>query len=363
MNDQVSQKILKLHEELRFWWTDLCRIAIALYDPGADTLSTFVSSNDRDNPLTHYQAQLEDVPSLQKIAAEGQPRIIDNLRTLADSGSHHTQSLLAAGVLSSYTVPVYSSNQELTGFLFFNSDQTNYFNQELVHHLDIYAQLLIALLEAEISPIKVLSAAVYTAKRFTSWRDEETGEHLARVSHYSRLIANGLHEKKGLSDEYIEFLFQFAPMHDIGKITIPDKILLKPGPLDRQERDIMNTHVSKGVEIVDQLVESFSLHGVTHVEIMRNIVHYHHERWDGKGYLQGLSGEEIPLEARIVALADCFDALLSERPYKPAWSFEKTKGYLREQSGRHFDPACVDALLIDQAQIHSIRERFADKAT
>jgi len=125
----------------------------------------------------------------------------------------------------------------------------------------------------------------------------------------------------------------------------------------------MNTHVSKGVEIVDQLVESFSLHGVTHVEIMRNIVHYHHERWDGKGYLQGLSGEEIPLEARIVALADCFDALLSERPYKPAWSFEKTKGYLREQSGRHFDPACVDALLIDQAQIHSIRERFADKAT
>jgi len=362
MSDQISRKIINFHQELRFWCKALCRLSIALYDPNDDTLSTFVSSNNDENPLTHYQALLSDVPSLKTIADTRVPRVIDDLRSLEKSPSIHTRTLLNAGVRSSYTIPMFGANDQLSGFLFFDATEAEYFTQELIHHLDVYAQLVAALVEAEIAPTKVLSAAVYTAKRFTSWRDEETGEHLARVSHYARLIAHTLAASHGIDDEFIEFLYQFAPLHDIGKISIPDNILLRQGPLDAAQRKVMDTHVTKGVEIVDELIESFSLHGITHVDILRNIVLYHHEHWDGAGYPHGLRGEDIPLEARIVGVADCFDALLSVRPYKQAWSMDETRAYILEKRGHQFDPACVDALLGNQKKIDDIRERFVDRA-
>jgi len=360
VSNSISQKVLRLHQELSFWWQDLCRIAVALYDPLDEQLTTFVSNSSHDDPLTQYRMPLAEVPSLQELARKRSNRIIEDLHDLKQSTSHHTRCLIEAGFRSSYTVPMFSPNGQLIGFLFFDSNKPGYFDQALIHHLDIYAELLSALIQSEIAPAQTLSAAVFTAKRFTDLRDEETGAHLARVAHYARLIASKLAGRYGLNDEYIEFLYQFAPLHDIGKVAIPDQILLNSRRLDERERRIMQTHVVRGLEIVDEMIANFGLHSLDHVEILRDIVLYHHEQWDGNGYPQGLAADAIPLAARIVCVADCFDALLSQRPYKPAWEFAKVKAHLLQERGSKFAPDCVDALLSDEPEIESIRQRFQE---
>jgi putative two-component system response regulator len=167
--------------------------------------------------------------------------------------------------------------------------------------------------------------------RAAEFRDNETGFHVIRMSHHSRLLA--LAANTGA--DWADLLFNAAPMHDVGKIGIPDRILLKPGRLDADEWEIMKTHSAIGGEII----------GKDNSELMRLsrlIAHSHHEKWDGSGYPDGLKGEQIPLAARIVAVADVFDALTSERPYKKAWSIEDAQAYIQREKGKHLDPNVVD---------------------
>lgn len=182
-------------------------------------------------------------------------------------------------------------------------------------------------------------------------RDPETGAHILRMANYSRLIATNL----GLSDEQQQMVLDAAPMHDIGKVGIPDHILLKPGKLTPEEFAIMKTHARLGYQILagsqSEIVQSGA-----------EIALAHHEKYDGSGYPQGLRGTEIPLFARIVAVADVFDALTSERPYKSAWPIAKAVAFLREGAGQHFDPQCVDAFLSDWDKVVEIRERYQDEA-
>lgn len=180
-------------------------------------------------------------------------------------------------------------------------------------------------------------------------RDPETGAHILRMANYSRLIGENL----GLSEDQQQMLLDAAPMHDIGKVGIPDHILLKPGKLTPEEFAIMKTHAMLGYQI---LAGSQS-------EIVQNgaeIALAHHEKFDGSGYPQGLRGQAIPLYARIVAVADVFDALTSERPYKSAWPLDKAVQFLKEGAGQHFDPACVAAFLSKWEKIVEIRERYKD---
>lgn len=164
------------------------------------------------------------------------------------------------------------------------------------------------------------------------YRDQETGNHIVRMAKYARLIA----EELKLSAMECDEIESAAPMHDIGKIGIPDQVLLKPGRHTEEEQAIMRRHPLIGHEI---LAESPS----RYLQMGAVIALGHHEKFDGSGYPQGLAGEEIPLPARIVAVADVFDALMSARPYKRAWSFQEALDYLRSESGGHFDPACVRA--------------------
>ncbi len=166
--------------------------------------------------------------------------------------------------------------------------------------------------------------------RAAEFRDNETGYHVIRMSHHARMIALAAN----CGEEWAELLFNAAPMHDVGKIGIPDNILLKPGKLDPDEWEVMKTHSAIGAEII----------GDDQSELMclsRVIAESHHEKWNGTGYPKGLKGEEIPLAGRIVALADVFDALTSERPYKKAWSIEDALAFIKKESGSHFDPALV----------------------
>ena len=166
----------------------------------------------------------------------------------------------------------------------------------------------------------------------SAYRDPYTGRHVQRMAKYSRIIA----ERLGLAEDFCHTLEFAAPLHDIGKIGVPDHILRKAGPLTETERSVMNTHVTIGNNILVNSPSKYLQMGAT-------IALNHHERFDGDGYPKGLSGEQIPLEARIAALADVYDALTSARPYKPAWPLQKTLEHIKAGVGRHFDPRCVKA--------------------
>lgn len=170
--------------------------------------------------------------------------------------------------------------------------------------------------------------------RAAEFKDNETGMHVIRMSHVSGRIALEM----GMDAGFAEQLVHAAPMHDIGKIGIPDQVLLKPGKLDEEELATMRTHPQLGADILDKSTSPL-------IKLAYTVALYHHEKWDGTGYPYGLKGEEIPIEARIVAIADVFDALLSKRPYKEAWPIDKVVEEIKSQSNRHFDPAVVEALL------------------
>ena len=211
-------------------------------------------------------------------------------------------------------------------------------------------------------PAHLLRSAVNLAADLTRFRDADTGMHLERVSHYTRLIARALASTEGLDDEFIDDLSWLAPAHDIGKVAIPDHILLKPGVLAPAEYEIMKGHVASGVAVVEELIRDFDLDGSAPVSMLRNIVRSHHEALDGSGYPDGLKAGEIPLEARIVAVADVFDALTSDRRYKETWSQEEAFGFLVERKGTRFDAACVVAFESHAADVESIRQRFTEGA-
>jgi len=192
-------------------------------------------------------------------------------------------------------------------------------------------------------------------------RDFETGQHLERIAYYSRIMARALAESHDLSDEYIEYLQLFSSLHDIGKVGIPDHILLKPGRLDAQEYEIMKRHVPMGEDIIRRISQDMGLQGTLQEQVMRNIVATHHERGDGSGYPRGLTMEQIPLEGRIVAVADVYDALSNRRTYKESWDDEAVCTELRaEAAAGLLDPECVEALLAAKEARASIKLRFMD---
>jgi putative two-component system response regulator len=189
--------------------------------------------------------------------------------------------------------------------------------------------------------------AILRLSRAAEHRDPETGMHLLRMSNYTRLIAAQL----GLPPAEQELLLDAAPMHDIGKVGTPDHILLKPGRLTPEEFDIMKQHATIGYEILRDSVSPL-------LQCAATLALTHHEKFDGSGYPQGLAGEAIPLYGRIVAVADVFDALTSERPYKKAWPLEEAVDFLKAGAGSHFDPACVDGFLAAYPQVLEIKSRY-----
>lgn len=186
--------------------------------------------------------------------------------------------------------------------------------------------------------------------RAAEFKDNETGLHVIRMSHVSGRLAQQL----GMSAEFCEQLVHAAPMHDIGKIGVPDHVLLKPGKLNDAELAIMRQHPQMGAKILDNSSSAL-------IKLAHSVALYHHEKWDGSGYPFGLKEESIPIEARIIAVADVFDALLNKRPYKEAWPVDKTIDEIKAQSGKHFDPAVVDALLACLPDLIAINNQWLEE--
>ncbi len=234
------------------------------------------------------------------------------------------------------------------------------YHDEVKHYQESLEQMV----ESKTKALKMVLSNLQTAQESTikahletlsrlsvaaEFKDEDTALHIQRMSHYSALIAT----KFGLGDEQVDLILNASPMHDIGKIGIPDSILLKPNPLNAKEWEIMQSHSEIGAKILDATSSNYLAEG-------KLIALAHHEKWDGSGYPAGLAGEDIPLFGRICAVADVFDALTSERPYKKSFSNEKALAIMREGRGIHFQPELLDIFLNNIDLALEIQSHFRD---
>lgn len=353
----LRDKLNAAHESLSQYFPFIVRIAVTLYDAETKVLKTYLHSGKDDGQLDNYQQLLDDSPSLKAQLDKGLPRVINNLLTFNEGEKDSGKRIARQGYKASYTLPMFQEG-DFFGFIFFNSSENDVFTEVVLRQLDMYGHIISLMVINELSSIKALTAAVKTTNQITHCRDPETGSHLDRMSRYSRLIASTIAKKYNLDDEYIEHVFMFSPLHDIGKISIPDEVLLKPGLLSEEEIVVMKTHARRGREMIDNIISNFGLHNIKHIDVLRNIAEYHHEAVNGTGYPDGKSQNDIPLEARIVAVADVFDALTSCRPYKLAWDNQKAIDTLKELAGEKLDTDCVNALINNLDEIEKIQKLF-----
>jgi HD-GYP domain-containing protein (c-di-GMP phosphodiesterase class II) len=357
----LTERLSALHTRLLETVPIVDRIACALYEAKDDQLKTFINSTRTGQALVGYEASLSNSHALSQLAQSGDFRVLDDIASAIQADTAHSQWLKAQGYQSSFTVPLFDHGK-LLGFVFFDSCQRAAFTPEVQRDLVLYTSLISMMIASEMATIRAVIESTKLARELTELRDFETGAHLDRMARYSRLIARAIAPQRGLNDEFVEGVYLFAPMHDIGKIGIPDRILLKPGRLDPEERAIMDSHVAKGVEIIERIIGKEGDRHFPESDLLRNIVQHHHEMLDGSGYPQGLQGDAIPVEARIVAVADIFDALTALRPYKKEWSLDEAFAELQHlvEQGK-LDAACVTALVTQRDAVADIHTRYTDK--
>jgi HD-GYP domain-containing protein (c-di-GMP phosphodiesterase class II) len=359
--ETISDRLAALHDEMQQdpLLAGVGRVAAALYEPARDLVKTFIHATDGDNPLGSLAIPLSQTPALRRILREGRPRVFDDMEATPGAQGPVTRNLLRGGFRSRLVAPIIHQGTPF-GVLFFNAHQQGYFSPEVLTALRPHMRAISMMLVHQRAMVRTMLAAVRTARAIGHHRDEETGEHLERMARYAQLIAEKLSKSHGLSDEFIEYLFQYAPLHDIGKVAVPDGILMKPGRLTPEEYAVMKSHVAKGVEIIELMQRDIGLTELPYAEILRNVVGGHHEALDGSGYPLGLRGGDISMEARICAVADVFDALVSRRPYKEPWSNEKAIDHLQSLAGKIFDPDCVQALADSVERVLEIQRQFVD---
>ena len=336
-----------------------------------DALCLFRDSNDAqsltlDRIHTDTSLALQENSQYSKhncelctIEDKPEPILWQETTDWADKHSDLVQKLQQAGIQSALFFPF---NNQSGSVLLFASKQPSAFNDKHLQMLtNAGGQLQHAFEKTELVESLVISAVSGLSKLAES-RDPETGDHLDRMSQYSMILAEELSQNSRYQDQidnrYIRDILRFSPMHDIGKVGIEDSILLKPGRLTPEERHDMEFHPAIGGEVLKRCEEQLNASGHSMFTTGIEIAEGHHEKWDGSGYPHGWKEEEIPLSARIVAVADVFDALTSKRPYKDAWPVEKALKLFEEESGKHFDPEIVSAFQRALPRILEIYEKL-----
>ncbi|MFB9951116.1 GAF and HD-GYP domain-containing protein [Rhizobium puerariae] len=225
--------------------------------------------------------------------------------------------------------------------------------------------LINSLAAAREEAARARDAMILAMASLAETRDTETGNHIRRTQHYVRALAEALKDYEPysglLDDDVIDLLYKSAPLHDIGKVGIPDSILLKPGRLEPEEYEVMKTHAELGRAAI-ATAERYMGSTTPFLSLAKEIAHTHHEKWNGTGYPQGLKGEDIPIGGRIMAIADVYDALVSERIYKPAMPHDEAVGLILREAGRHFDPGLIEVFARIAPKFKEIHCQFADAA-
>lgn len=288
--------------------------------------------------------------SLWELVATGKPRIINDLEAYTQEKpiTAYNKIIMDAGIKASITLPLMLS-QEPVGIIFFSSNQKNVYTKEHIEILQTLATSIAISFKQNIIIENLIYSSIMAMAKLSEARDEDTGKHLGRIQEYSRFIAELLMEEEQYPAEidlkFVDEIEKFSPLHDIGKVGIRDGILLKPAKLTADEFEEMKKHPLYGAEVLEAVEENIAKKGKSIFRMAIDIAKGHHEKWDGTGYPYGKKGEDIPLSARIVAVADVFDALTSKRPYKEAFSFDASLDIIRKDSGKHFDPTIVEIVL------------------
>ncbi len=297
--------------------------------------------------------------SLGELIRTGEARIINDLEkyTYGKPMKAYNAAILKAGIRASITLPLKVAGEQV-GVIFFSSSRKHVYNSGHLSFLNSLVNSIAISFKQNIVINDILYSSVLALAKLAEARDEETGEHLIRMRKYSRLIAELLYEQKIYPEEvnleFIDGIDRFSPLHDIGKVGVGDKILLKPGKLTEDEFNEMKWHTIYGAEVLRTAEKNMSKTGKSWFGMGIEIAEYHHEKWDGSGYPHGRKGKEIPLSARIVAVADVFDALTSSRPYKEAFSLETSWKLLMEGRGKHFDPNIIDILMQNRNRLETL---------
>ncbi|MDI6617253.1 MAG: HD domain-containing phosphohydrolase [Clostridiales bacterium] len=342
-------------------------IGIALIEDDGETIKASFGASGKNHKnlpkrLLGYKTNIYDT-SLIKIVQTGKERIINDLEdyTKGKSIKEYNKILLEEGIRSSITFPL-KNNKKVIGIIFFSSNRKNIYKKEHIDFLKIIANSIALGLEKTIFIDDMIIGSVQALAKLAEQRDRNTGEHLKRISVYSRLLAKLLSKNKKYSDiiniDYIDNIERFSTLHDIGKVGIRDDILLKAGRLTPEEFSIMQAHTIYGSWVLKTAEKKVQKNGRSIFSMGIEIAEGHHEKWDGSGYPYGKAGEDIPLSARIVAVADVFDALTSKRSYKDAFSYEYSRNIIISESGKSFDPDIAGLFIEYDDEIRKVYERF-----
>jgi HD-GYP domain-containing protein (c-di-GMP phosphodiesterase class II) len=336
----------------------LDRLSVAFMDNFGNVVAETASTKLENVYLEAGFVDKLDNTSLKYLAQSKKYRIINDLEDHYNNErkSAATKLLLKEGIKSNLTAPI-EFNNKVVGFIFFASSKKNVYNE---YHINI-AKRVVELLKQNIFSHYIVQQIIASTTngfvRLVEGKDNETGDHISRVASVSRLIAKKLSEiNPAITPKFIREVYLFAPLHDIGKVGIPDNIFLKPGKLLKEEFELMKEHVSIGENIIRDINKNIeNLSNLCLLETAIDIISGHHEKFDGSGYPRGKKGKAIPLAGRIVAVADVFDALMSKRPYKEAFSFEESIDLIKKGSGNHFDPEIVE---IFESSINEVKEIY-----
>lgn len=317
---------------------DMGHWPIAFVDP-KDALA-WAKGHVVDLIVTDYNMPQMDGLNLLKALREIHPEIMSIMITASGNRDLKIEAL-SLGVNDFLMKPVYPAEFQLRLKNIIHVQNSLKSQKRFAEELSLEVEKATeALRKSQFETLEVLS-------RTAEYKDPETGSHIARVSHYSKMLA----EVYGLNPYEQELLFYAAPLHDIGKVGIEDSVLLKPGKLSDEEFERMKMHSTIGYNILRNSTNPYLHAGAI-------IAHTHHEKYNGTGYPRGLSGEDIPLYGRIVAIADVFDALTSLRPYKRAWSFEEAMELIEQEKGEAFDPAVAELFIQNVDRVRKIYEQF-----
>ena len=362
-NNNFTSQVKEIFDYVRKSHPELGRISIAAYRGGV--LSTYYSVFEEDhidNSLEFKPVTVNLFSSLGDVIVNKKERYIDNLKN--NYKSEHLKMLTDFGLLSSLTFPIVNKDNVI-GVIFFNSSKDGFFStSENKAHFSYIYQLISTRYIQITEEREKFQQLLDVALKIGHHRDPETSQHLIRMGMYSELLARLLADRfPEITTEFIHKIRFYAPFHDIGKYRIPDKVLFSNSIFSPEDREIMNMHPIYGEEIINDVISisGVDLNEFQEITLLKNIIRYHHEAYDGSGYPDGLNGSNIPLESRIITVADVFDALLSKRPYKEAWSISKVVDFLNSNSGKLFDPDCVEYLTKNLDSFTLIRSSIIDK--
>ena len=340
------------------------RIGIAMLDINGKVYSQAVQSDYVPLLKEGYSVDLP-YTSLRALIKNREIRILnDYVEHLKQSpNSEPTKLIVDEGIRASIACPLVTNNICI-GVILFSSKQKNIYDENHASMAKLIANFMAISIEKNLLVDDLILASITGFARLVEAKDSDTGLHLERMQSYSKIVAESLGKKNKykniVTDQYVKDIFKFSPLHDIGKVGIADGILLKPAKLTHEEFEVMKTHTIIGADVLKKASNNLLRSNRHFFDMGIEIVIGHHEKYNGKGYPHGISGDEIPISARIVAAADVLDALTSKRVYKNAIDLESSLQIIAEDSGKSFDPDVVEALFDSKTQVVDIYEKHRE---